>query len=84
MSVVFLFPPSPTTGVQEMNYTVAVLGGVMVLSLVYYYFPKYGGIYWFTGPVPNVLKQMKEPLEGSFEDHSEKKSGENVDLVKVG
>lgn len=37
-----------------MNYTVVVLGGVLVFSLVWYYFPVYGGVYWFKGPVPNV------------------------------
>ena len=37
-----------------MNYTVVVLGGVLMSSLVWYYFPVYGGVHWFTGPVPNV------------------------------
>lgn len=37
-----------------MNYTIVVLGGILVLSLVWYYFPVYGGVHWFTGPVPNV------------------------------
>ena len=54
MTIVFLFPISPQTSVQEMNYTVVVLGGVLLLSLVWYYFPVYGGVYWFTGPVANV------------------------------
>lgn len=54
MSVVFFFPTSPTTTVQDMNYTVVVLGGVMILSVVWYYVPKYGGVHWFTGPVPNI------------------------------
>jgi len=54
MTIVFLFPATPQTSVQEMNYTVVVLGGVLLLSLVWYYFPKYGGVYWFTGPVANV------------------------------
>lgn len=54
MTIVFLFPTTPQTSVQEMNYTVVVLGGVLLLSLVWYYFPKYGGVYWFTGPVANV------------------------------
>ena len=54
MTIVFLFPATPQTSVQEMNYTVAVLGGVLLLSLVWYYFPVYGGVHWFTGPVPNV------------------------------
>jgi len=37
-----------------MNYVVVVLGGVLVLSLVYYYFPKYGGKNWFTGPAATI------------------------------
>ncbi|KAG5636078.1 hypothetical protein H0H81_009198 [Sphagnurus paluster] len=54
MSIVFCFPTSPNTTVQDMNYTVVVLGGVMVLSVVWYYLPKYGGVHWFTGPVANI------------------------------
>lgn len=57
MGTVFLFPATPQTSVQEMNYTVAVLGGVMLLSLIWYYFPKYGGVHWFTGPIANVNTQ---------------------------
>ncbi len=78
MSTVFLFPTSPTTTVQDMNYTVAVFGGVMLLSLIYYFFPKYGGMYWFTGPVTNVSKKS-ESAEGSFEEH-DKKSLDKVDV----
>lgn len=37
-----------------MNYTVVVLGGAFILSLVWYYFPVYGGVHWFEGPVPTV------------------------------
>jgi hypothetical protein len=54
MVIVFLFPATPQTSVQEMNYTVAVLGGVMLLSVIWYYFPKYGGVNWFKGPVSNI------------------------------
>ena len=54
MSIVFMFPSSPTTTAQDMNYTVVVLGGTMLLSVVWYFFPKYGGVYWFMGPVPNI------------------------------
>jgi hypothetical protein len=54
VGIVFLFPSTPTVGVGDMNYTVVVLGGVLTLSLVYYYFPKYGGKNWFTGPVPTI------------------------------
>jgi len=54
MSVVFFFPVTSTTTVQDMNYTVVVVGGVMILSVAWYYFPKYGGVHWFTGPVSNI------------------------------
>ncbi|EIN05728.1 APC amino acid permease [Punctularia strigosozonata HHB-11173 SS5] len=51
---ILLFPTSPHPAASDMNYTVAVSGGVVALSLVYYYFPVYGGKHWFTGPVRNV------------------------------
>ncbi|KAF8152247.1 APC amino acid permease [Crassisporium funariophilum] len=54
MGIVFLFPSSPKPTVADMNYTAVVLGGVILLSLVWYYFPIYGGVHWFTGPVANI------------------------------
>jgi len=39
-----------------MNYTVAVLSGGFTISLVWYYFPVYGGVHWFTGPKRNIDK----------------------------
>ncbi|KAF9219347.1 amino acid transporter [Gyrodon lividus] len=54
MDLVFFFPTTPQTNVTTMNYTVVVLGGVLLLSVVWYYFPVYGGVHWFTGPVSNV------------------------------
>ncbi|KAI0258155.1 amino acid/polyamine transporter I [Gloeopeniophorella convolvens] len=54
MSVVFFFPTTKHTDVQDMNYTVVVLGGVLILSLAWYYCPKYGGVHWFRGPIPTV------------------------------
>lgn len=75
MGIVFLFPATPQTSVQEMNYTVAVFGGVMVLSLVWYYFPKYGGVYWFTGPIANVGAQSPS-LDGTIDlDKDSEKGG---------
>ncbi|CAL1697988.1 unnamed protein product [Somion occarium] len=69
MSVVFLFPSTPQTDVGDMNYTVVVQGGVMALSLVYYWFPKYGGMYWFTGPVPTIEEDRKG-VEGEVSERS--------------
>ncbi|SJL00808.1 related to UGA4-GABA permease-also involved in delta-aminolevulinate transport [Armillaria ostoyae] len=55
MTVVFMFPLTPSPGVDNMNYTVTDFsGGVLILATVYFYFPKYGGINWFTGPVSTV------------------------------
>ncbi|EIW75529.1 APC amino acid permease [Coniophora puteana RWD-64-598 SS2] len=54
MIVVFFFPTSPGPDVQGMNYTVLVLGGMMVPVLAWYFFPVYGGVHWFQGPVANV------------------------------
>ena len=54
MTIVVMFPTTPSPTADTMNYTVVVLGGVLILSLIWYYFPVYGGVHWFTGPVPNV------------------------------
>jgi len=72
MTIVFLFPMTPQTSVQNMNYTVAVLGGVLLLSLVWYYFPKYGGVHWFTGPVANVNTTRSPSLNKTRSIDSEK------------
>uniref|UniRef100_A0A0W0G407 Putative amino acid transporter n=1 Tax=Moniliophthora roreri TaxID=221103 RepID=A0A0W0G407_MONRR len=67
LGIVFLFPTTPQTDVADMNYTVVVLGGVMLLSVVWYYFPKYGGVYWFTGPVANITDNVPE-LAGQLKE----------------
>jgi hypothetical protein len=36
------------------------IGGMLILSIVWYYFPVYGGVHWFTGPVPNIGKLGEE------------------------
>ncbi|OSX57964.1 hypothetical protein POSPLADRAFT_1076097 [Postia placenta MAD-698-R-SB12] len=67
MGIVFLFPTSPQTDTADMNYAIVVLGGVLVLSLVWYYFPKYGGVHWFTGPVHTVEKTAANSRRGSVD-----------------
>ena len=51
MIIVFLFPTTRSTSVADMNYTVVLLGSTLVLAVGWYYFPIYGGVNWFTGPV---------------------------------
>ena len=79
MGVVFLFPATPGVGVGGMNYTVVVLGGVLALSLVYYYFPKYGGKNWFTGPVSTV--DVRESSLGV--DGNKEKENATVEAVRA-
>ncbi|SJL00752.1 related to UGA4-GABA permease-also involved in delta-aminolevulinate transport [Armillaria ostoyae] len=67
MTVVFMFPLTPSPGVGNMNYTVVVQGGVLVLSAVYFYFPKYGGVYWFKGPVSTVEAPAVQVKDGEDE-----------------
>ncbi|GLB36976.1 putative APC amino acid permease [Lyophyllum shimeji] len=52
--VVFLFPANPNPGSANMNYTIVVQGGTLFLSIVYFYFPVYGGVHWFKGPVQTI------------------------------
>ncbi|KAG6872162.1 hypothetical protein C0992_009830, partial [Termitomyces sp. T32_za158] len=68
MSVVFLFPMAPKINAQGMNYVVVVFGGTMLLSIMWYYFPKYGGVNWFTGPVPNVRPVSEHDSTRSSEE----------------
>ncbi|KAG2006027.1 GABA transporter [Coprinopsis cinerea AmutBmut pab1-1] len=52
LGVVFLFPERPTPTVGDMDCNAVVLGGVLGLSLAWYYFPKYGGRHGFTKCLP--------------------------------
>ncbi|KAF7320905.1 Gaba permease [Mycena chlorophos] len=85
MGIVFLFPTTPQTSVAEMNYTIVVLGGTLLLSVMWYYAPVVGGVHWFKGPVANVVmadpamaereKDMSESVanskDGDVEDRTE-------------
>ncbi|KAI0048204.1 APC amino acid permease [Auriscalpium vulgare] len=70
MSIVLLFPTAPHPTSQTMNYSVVVVFGVIFLSSVYYFFPKYGGIHWFKGPVVTV--------EDEGVDSEDQRSGEKA------
>lgn len=84
MGVVFLFPSTPQAGVSDMNYTVVVLFGTLFLSLVWYYFPVYGGVHWFTGPVPTVAAvQEEDGDDGSEESQDTGKKGSGKSRVYV-
>jgi len=79
MSVIFLFPITPQTTAQEMNYTVVVLGGFMSLAIFWYYCPVYGGVHWFNGPVPNLALSNKGE-HGDEDSASEKTDKRDIEL----
>lgn len=55
-----------------------VLSGVLLLSLVWYYFPVYGGVHWFTGPVRTVNNDTSEGSGRSFTTGSTEKSAGTI------
>lgn len=59
--IIVMFPTTPTTTAQDMNYTCVVAGGWLLLCIIYYYFPRYGGLYWFKGPLANI--ELDSPTE---------------------
>ncbi|KAL0577548.1 hypothetical protein V5O48_004446 [Marasmius crinis-equi] len=61
MSIIAMFPANPNPAVDSMNYTVVVQVGVLVLATLYYFFPKYGGRYWFKGPISNIEHTTSTP-----------------------
>ncbi|KAJ7903166.1 amino acid/polyamine transporter I [Mycena leptocephala] len=71
MTVVLMFPTAPDPTAMTMNYTSVVFGGVLLLSVGYYYLPGYGGVHWFRGPVANVkfreAAREKDAYDGSAE-----------------
>ena len=81
MTIVFFFPTSPGADVTSMNYTVVVLGGILLLSIAWYYFPVYGGVHWFTGPVPNISGGFRESESDAASDDN-KMVGE-ISMTKV-
>ncbi|KAI0777534.1 APC amino acid permease [Trametes elegans] len=48
--IILAFPTAPGPTADGMNYMIAVYGGWIILCLVYFYFPVYGGVHWFNGP----------------------------------
>ena len=82
LGVVFLFPDYTHPTSADMNYTVVVFGGVMLLSLIWYYFPKYGGVHWFTGPVSNFAAGDGSSDASAMSLNEEKKNAQ-TDAVEA-
>ena len=57
--VMVMFPADTNPTSDTMNYTVAVGGGWIGLCVIYFYFPKYGGVHWFTGPISTIDPDLR-------------------------
>ncbi|TFY80922.1 hypothetical protein EWM64_g3091 [Hericium alpestre] len=81
MIIILMFPPSPNPTATTMNYIVVVSGSVILLSLTYYFCPKYGGRYWFKGPIRTVDDSVMsdESTSVSQDGDPEKEAGEKYD-----
>ena len=73
------------------NYSVVVLFGTLALSLLWYYCPRYGGVHWFTGPVPTIAaaaasadgSESASVSDGSVEEKQREKGGVEVGVEDV-
>ncbi|KAA1473606.1 APC amino acid permease [Dentipellis sp. KUC8613] len=84
MIVILVFPATPDPTAATMNYTVVVAGGVVILSLAYYYFPKYGGRYWFKGPIRTVDEDTVTNTSSEPTDSADTRSSEKDAVVEIG
>ncbi|KAI0360810.1 APC amino acid permease [Trametes cingulata] len=48
--LILAFPTAPGPTADGMNYMIVVFGGWIILCLIYYHIPVYGGACWFNGP----------------------------------
>ncbi|KAJ7079557.1 amino acid/polyamine transporter I [Mycena belliarum] len=76
LGIAFLFPTRPQTDAKDMNYTVVVLFGVLILSLIWYYLPVVGGVHWFNGPIANVVLAESDEDSVRLESDLEKPTKE--------
>lgn len=85
-SIIVFFPSVPAPTPNEMNYATVVFGGVLGLAILYYFFPRYGGMYWFQGPLGalRVLENdAKEETSASLSDKdSSRKDESSIEKIR--
>lgn len=78
MTVVLLFPTTLHTTAKDMNYAVVVLGGVVLLSLAYYFL---AARRWFRGP--SQTAEVVYEVSGKQTSSAEKISSEALESDKL-
>ncbi|KIJ50210.1 hypothetical protein M422DRAFT_44582 [Sphaerobolus stellatus SS14] len=84
INIIFFFPTSPNPSVAKMNYIVWF--GTLFLSVVWYYFPVYGGVHWFNGPIRTVDNKEEDTNDGASsaaDDEKKRKDSANEQIVQV-
>ena len=56
---------------RQVYLTFGHAGGTLVLAVAYYYFPVYGGIHWFKGPVQTIQLTDLSSRESQHSDVKE-------------
>jgi hypothetical protein len=56
------------------------VGGLLLGSLLWYFFPKYGGVHWFKGPVPTIVIVDDEGEDQSSQEKKEAFKAEVTDV----
>ena len=66
--VILIFPADIGPVAANMNYTIVVLRGWIILCVIYYYFPVWGGVNWFKGPVVTLEQDVASSTSASDEE----------------
>ncbi|KAF8527490.1 APC amino acid permease [Hysterangium stoloniferum] len=75
INIIFFFPTTPQTDTQDMNYSVVVMSGAIIGSLIWYYLPHYGGVNWFQGPIRTAEEKTSNPTSGTIIGEADEKNG---------
>jgi len=78
MIVVLQFPAAPHPIAQDMNYTIVVVGGTVLLATGYYFI---SGRYWFVGPVVTAPSEVKRDNLSESSIRSNTKGEHSVDMA---
>lgn len=73
--ILFFWPTKFPVTAQNMNYTIVVMFGFLVIGLVYWWFPKVGARHHYTGPIRHG---QPEPPPNKYHDPDDEYPMENI------
>ncbi|KIJ50209.1 hypothetical protein M422DRAFT_224818 [Sphaerobolus stellatus SS14] len=81
VNILVVFPATPHPTVANMNYSVVMAAGTVLGSIGWYYFPVYGGVHWFRGPIRTVESEPSGSSIGRGSIEENLKGDDAVDDV---